>query len=452
MSDIAIRAEGLGKQYTIGTGSRGYVSLREELSNALLEPVRRMRRLSWRREKVAKRNCDPESLFWALDEVSFDVRSGEVVGMIGRNGAGKSTLLKILTRITDPTVGMADVHGRVGSLLEVGTGFHPELTGRENIWLNGAILGMTRREVQLKFDEIVSFAEVEKFIDTPVKRFSSGMYLRLAFAVAAHLEPEILLVDEVLAVGDAAFQKKCMGKMKDVGKQGRTVLFVSHNLPAVTGLCDRVFLLEQGRIVRDGEPQEVVSAYLNTGLNTTAARHWSDPRLAPQSNAVRLHAVRVRTEDGELAAAVDIRLPISIEMEFDVLKAGHVLMPHFGLTNENGVVLFSAHDVDPRWRKQPRPCGRYMSKVRVPGNFFSDGLIYVSAGCASINPVAQQHYIETDAVAFRVIDSLNDDTAHGEDRGRMDGVVRPLLEWTTAFDPPRKGEYDVSVAAESVRS
>ena len=214
---------------------------------------------------------------WALKDVSFDINRGEVVGIIGRNGAGKSTLLKILSEITEPTEGRVEIHGRVGSLLEVGTGFHPELTGRENVYLNGAILGMKRAEIERKFDEIVAFAEVEKFIDTPVKHYSSGMYLRLAFAVAAHLEPEILIVDEVLAVGDAAFQKKCLGKMAGVAKEGRTVLFVSHNMPAITRLCERAILLDEGRLLQDGVSHQVVKAYLNAGLGTTAMREWPDP-------------------------------------------------------------------------------------------------------------------------------------------------------------------------------
>ena len=225
--------------------------------------------------------------------MSFDVRPGEVVGLIGRNGAGKSTLLKVLSRITDPTRGGVDLCGRVGSLLEVGTGFHPELTGRENIYLSGAILGMKRAEIRRKFDEIVAFAEVERFVDTPVKHYSSGMYLRLAFAVAAHLEPEILLVDEVLAVGDARFQRKCLDKMQDVGQRGRTVLFVSHSMPAITRLCGRAILLEDGTVVADGVSHDVVARYLNSGLGTSATREWLDPRKAPGTDVVRLCAVRV---------------------------------------------------------------------------------------------------------------------------------------------------------------
>src|SRR5215468_2845592 len=267
MSSCAIRASGLGKRYRLGQQER-YHTLRDALAPALLRPW-----TVFRREK--------KPVFWALEHVDLAVKHGEVLGLIGRNGAGKTTLLKILSRITRPTRGWAEIHGRVGSLLEIGTGFHPELSGRDNIYLSGAILGMPRREIARKFDEIVAFAEIEKFLDTQVKHYSSGMYLRLAFAVAAHLETEILLVDEVLAVGDIRFQKKCLGKMQDVGQQGRTVLFVSHNMPAITRLCERALRLDEGHVVQDGPSHRVVSAYLTSDVGTMAAREWPDPAQAP---------------------------------------------------------------------------------------------------------------------------------------------------------------------------
>src|SRR6266480_6383227 len=276
MSDIAIRVENLGKMFRIGGKSERYKTFRDTLAGFF-------------RKTGARRQAKDEP-FWALKDVSFEIKRGEVVGVIGRNGAGKSTLLKVLSRITEPTKGSAEIHGRVGSLLEVGTGFHPELTGRENVYLNGAILGMHRSEIEKKFDEIVAFAEVEKFIDTPVKHYSSGMYLRLAFAVAAHLEPEILLVDEVLAVGDARFQRKCLDKMQDVGKQGHTVLFVSHNMPAITRLCPRTILLDQGRVLSDGPSHQVASEYLSGGMGTTAVRQWPEMSKAPGNEIVRLCA------------------------------------------------------------------------------------------------------------------------------------------------------------------
>ncbi len=266
MANIVIHVENLGKRYRIGQRER-YYALRDIIASFLSAPLRLFHRPS-----PDTQNLIPNTHIWALKDVSFEVNRGDVVGIIGRNGAGKSTLLKILSRITDPTEGYIEIHGRVGSLLEVGTGFHPELTGRENIYLSGAILGMKRVEIRRKFDEIVSFAEIEKFLDTPVKYYSSGMYVRLAFAVAAHLEPEILLVDEVLAVGDATFQKKCLNKMQDVGREGRTVFFVSHNMPAITRLCQRAILLNEGHILCDGPSHQVVGTYLNSGLGTTAVR------------------------------------------------------------------------------------------------------------------------------------------------------------------------------------
>src|SRR5437764_12400489 len=279
-SALAIQTFGLSKQYRLGQYRQAYQTLREELVRAGRALVRR------------QRAGDGPDTIWALDGVSFEVEQGEVVGIIGRNGAGKTTLLKILSRITEPTRGYADVTGRVGSLLEVGTGFHPELTGRENVYLYGSILGMSRPEIRRRFDEIVSFAEVERFLDTPVKRYSSGMSVRLAFAVAAHLEPEILLVDEVLAVGDAAFQRKCLGKMGDVAEQGRTVLFVSHNMSAVNQLCRRSILLETGLLITDGVTNEVVNSYL-FGASRKAVRTWRDRSSAPGGDIIRLGAVRI---------------------------------------------------------------------------------------------------------------------------------------------------------------
>ena len=278
------------------------------------------------------------------------------------------------------------MRGRTASLLEVATGFHPELTGRENVFLNGAILGMTRLEIKRKFDEIVAFAEVEKFLDTPVKRYSSGMYVRLAFAVAAHLEPEILVVDEVLAVGDASFQKKCLDKMDDAGHTGRTVLFVSHNMQAVTRLSKRCVLLENGAVVLDGPAQSVASAYLSSGVGATAVREWPDLSTAPGDQVVRLCAVRVLAEDGEQSDTLDIRRPIGIEMEYEVLEPGHVFHPHFGLRNEDGVQLFVAQDVDPEWRRRRRPPGRYRSTGWIPGNLLAEGAISVSATLMTLEP------------------------------------------------------------------
>jgi lipopolysaccharide transport system ATP-binding protein len=432
MSDIAIRVENLSKQYHIGEKRERYETLRDTLTDVFMAPFRRAGKLL---SGQATGAAELDEAIWALNRVSFEVKRGEVVGLIGRNGAGKSTLLKILSRITEPTDGFADIFGRVGSLLEVGTGFHQELTGRENIYLNGAILGMTRVEIERKYDEIVAFSEVEKFIDTPVKHYSSGMAMRLAFAVAAHLEPEILLVDEVLAVGDARFQKKCLNKMQDIGQQGRTVLFVSHRMPAITRLCDRAILLDEGRVLEDGPSDQVVRTYLSSGLGTTAIREWTDPENAPGGEMVRLRAVRVRTEEGQITDALDIRRPVVLEMEYEVLKSDYVLLPYFHLFNEEGVHAFATLDHDPAWRRRPRPEGHYVSTALIPGNFLAEGMLFVGAGLSTLLPINLFQYYESDVVAFQVIDSFDGDSARGDWAKKLGGVVRPLLKWDTQFSP-----------------
>jgi lipopolysaccharide transport system ATP-binding protein len=293
---------------------------------------------------------------------------------------------------------------------------------------------MQRSEIERRYDEIVEFAEVARFLDTPVKRYSSGMYLRLAFAVAAHLETEILLVDEVLAVGDARFQRKCLDKMQDVGKHGRTVLFVSHNMPAITRLCERTILLDAGGILQDGTSHQVVSAYLSSGLGTTAVREWPDARTAPGNDVARLRAVRVLGEDGRVTDAVDIRRPANIEMEYEVLTPEYVLVPNFHFITEAGVYAFVALDQDPVWRGRPRPVGRYVSTAWIPGNLLAEGTLIVTAQVATVNPV-MHHFSERDAVAFHVVDSMDGDSARGDYAGPMLGVVRPLLKWTTQFSP-----------------
>ena len=427
MSNIAIRVENLSKLYHIGKRQNGYQTLRDTIMDAFVAPFRRAGKLL---KGQATGAAELDETIWALKDISFNVTHGEVVGLIGRNGAGKSTLLKILARITEPTKGYAEIKGRVGSLLEVGTGFHPELTGRENIYLSGAILGMKKDEIKRKFDEIVEFAEVSKFIDTPVKHYSSGMYLRLAFAVAAHLEPEILLVDEVLAVGDSRFQKKCINKMQDVGKSGRTVFFVSHNMSAVTRLCDRTILLDEGKIVADGRSKDVVSVYLNSEHGMTPFREWKDTAKAPGSDVARLCAVRITTLDGEIKDSFSIKESVRVEMEYEVLQPGYMLLPHFHFTNDYGIKLFVSIDNDPQWRKKPRPVGRYKSAVIIPGNLLSEGTVFVEPDMITLDPPLIQFEVP-DAVAFQVIDSQDGTTARGDWTGKLPGVIRPLLNWET---------------------
>jgi lipopolysaccharide transport system ATP-binding protein len=422
MSDVALRVQGLSKQYLIGAAQSTHDNFREMLTGKLAA-------LLPRRSRAAR----VEREIWALRDVSFEVKRGEIVGIIGRNGAGKSTLLKILSRITDPTSGRAELYGRIGSLLEVGTGFHPELSGRENIYLNGAILGMSRKEIEAKFDQIVAFSEISRFIDTPVKRYSSGMYVRLAFAVAAHLQPEILVVDEVLAVGDIAFQRKCLNKLEDVGRDGRTILFVSHNISAITRLCSRAILLEGGQIVQDGPARAVVGRYMQAE-GTRASREWPDRQGAPGDGVARVVAVRIRTETGEVAEAIDIRRPVGIETEYEVLTPGHVLGASTSLYNEEGTCVFVAGDQDPAWRRRPRPIGRFVSTAWIPGNFLAEGMLTVRAAVITEAPLVV-HFDVHQAVAFNVVDSQEGDSARGDYMGVMVGVVRPILTWTTQFLP-----------------
>jgi lipopolysaccharide transport system ATP-binding protein len=431
MSVIAIQACEISKTYRIAARVEKYRTLRDSLSRVLTAPYHKARAKLF--SGCAGDQENSEVIFEALRDVSFEIKQGEVVGLIGRNGAGKSTLLKILSRITEPSRGSVEYFGRIGSLLEVGTGFHMELSGRENVYLNGAILGMKKKEIEQKFDEIVDFAEVERFIDTPVKHYSSGMQMRLAFAVAAHLEPEILLVDEVLAVGDAKFQKKCLNKMQDVSAHGRTIIFVSHNMPAVTRLCKRCLLLDHGRLVKDGPSHEVVSAYLHAETGTSAKREWLDPRRAPAGGSARLRAVAVRDHHGKINEAVDIREAVSVEMTFEVERGGSVLLPFFTFFNEEGVLAFVANDLDPSWRGRQRPPGEYKSSVQIPGNLLAEGTLFVGAGVTS-QAMAMQFY-EGEAVAFHVIDSLDGNSARGDYAGTMSGVVRPMLEWRTEFTP-----------------
>jgi len=444
MSNVttALSVERLSKRYRIGTRQERQDTLGGMAVDMVRRPLANLRSL-----RSLTKFADGEAgddIIWALRDVSFEIKQGETVGIIGSNGAGKSTLLKILSRITQPTRGRALVNGRVSSLLEVGTGFHADLTGRENVYLNGAILGMSRKEIDRKFDDIVEFADVGKFIDTPVKRYSSGMGMRLAFSVAAHLEPEILMVDEVLAVGDIRFQKKCLTKMGEVAKAGRTVLYVAHNMPAISRLCQRAILMGGGRVVHDGPVHEVISTYLNSGLGTSAVREWPVLDRAPGGEIVRLCAVRVIDEDGEIPEAFDIRRSLQIEMEYQVLKSGYVLLPNFYLFNDEGVCVFGAQDLDPQWRGRPRPAGRYVSTARIPGNLLAEGMIFVDANMITLEPFIFQ-YQSRSAVAFMVVDTLEGNSARGDWTGHMPGATRPMLDWSTKVLEPARDNTPAGV-------
>ena len=414
MTHPIVSVRQVGKHYTLGRAAR-HDSLRDLLAHGLAAGVRNLTGRSEPKETAA------ETSFWALNDISFDVQQGEALGIIGRNGAGKSTLLKVLSQITEPTRGEVRIRGRVASLLEVGTGFHPELSGRENVFLNGAILGMSRAEIARKFDEIVAFANVEKFLDTPVKRYSSGMYVRLAFAVAAHLEPEILIVDEVLAVGDAAFQKKCLGKMGDVARQGRTVLFVSHNMTAVQSLCRRALMLSGGELIMDGLVGPVINRYLTEAQGTNADRTWNDPQTAPGNNLIRIKQVRVSPDDDSWNGLLTMQGPLRIETDFWVVGTGALTHLTYHLLNDQGIVVLTT------WCESiDREIGQYRAVCQVPGNLLNSGgyllkLLIVENG----NRVTYEH----DCIAsFSLVDAAE---RTGSWLGREPGVVQPTFAWKT---------------------
>jgi lipopolysaccharide transport system ATP-binding protein len=415
-----LRTEQLGKLYRTGTARLPYGRLSESISAG----ARRALRLE---RAPAERN----TLVWALRNVSVEIDQGEVVGVIGPNGAGKTTLLKILTGITEPSQGRVGINGRVASLLEVGTGFHPELTGRENILLNGAILGMRRREIKRKFDDIVEFAETGAYLDTPVKRYSSGMYVRLAFAVAAHLEPEILLVDEVLAVGDADFQKRCLGKLGDVAQQGRTVVFVSHNMTAINHLCPRSLYIASGELVNDGPTADVIASYLRTA-SEEGERHW-DTGDAPGNSIVRMRALRVRTPTGVMSD-VAIDEPVSIEVDFEIREAGQPnLCINVWLLDATGTVVLStvtapaANALPEKWFGQSHVPGLYRARCEFPADFLNDGRYYVSAFLVTLGPVVV-HAEAPEALSFTVFDT---GSMRDPGQGYWHGVIRVRLPWTT---------------------
>ena len=436
MSDVAIHVENLGKRYRIGAGIQRHTSIREALVDAATAPFRNLknlRRLS--RFEIA----EEADVIWALRDVSFEVKHGEVLGIVGRNGAGKSTLLKLLSRITDPTAGRVELKGRVGSLLEVGTGFHPELTGRENVYLNGSILGMDRAYIARRFDEIVEFSGVEKFVDTPVKRYSSGMYLRLAFAVAAHLEPEILIVDEVLAVGDAEFQKKCLGKMDQVSRQGRTVLFVSHNLGAVTRLCPRTIWLRAGTLEVDGPSGEVVTQYQMRTIQGSA--EWVQSGRASGQD-VAFSRVAVLNRDGLLVTAFCGDEPVSVEISYVVHRplAGCQIAATI-FTSDGTAVLTTADSDQAAVSTLPRIMGEHTARLTIPACLLAPGVYSVQMGAHL--PGRSVYDLVDAAVTFEILPPGS--LASLDSRP---GVVAPLLEWNTEQAGDRIDRANLTVGVE----
>lgn len=408
----AITVSKLGKEYVLGGRTAGYETLRDRLAGIL------------RHRPEAERGG---SRFWALRDVDLEVPHGDVLAVVGRNGAGKSTLLKILSRITAPTTGQARIHGRLASLLEVGTGFHAELTGRENIYLNGTILGMSRSEITSRFDEIVAFAGIEKFLDTPAKRYSSGMYVRLAFAVAAHVDADVLLVDEVLSVGDAQFQKKCMGKMGEVSRSGRTVLFVSHNMAAVQALCRSALWLEGGRVQCYGEVQPVVTKYLGEVMDDCREREWPHLDEAPGNDHVRIRRMSVRSVDGVRGTAITVDTPVVLEFELWNLVENAHLNFSVRFYDEQGVVAFASVSFrEPRWHGKPFPRGLFSIACAIPGGLLNAGHYRADF----IVQLDQNEVIFEDehAITFEVADVM-DQNRHWY--GKWQGAVRPDLKWST---------------------
>ena len=467
MSHKAIIVENLSKRYRIGLKEQMHDTLMGALKDFIKQPIknfRNLRRLTHFEEEADGRletddrssGSDPSpvagqsspgppssvsgpdsssvprlpssvgssDIIWALRGVSFEVKKGEVVGIIGRNGAGKSTLLKILARITEPTSGRAIVNGRIGSLLEVGTGMHQELTGRENIYLSGTILGMTKAEVDRKFEEIVEFAELGKFIDTPVKRYSSGMKVRLGFAIAAHLEPEILLVDEVLAVGDAAFQKKCLGKMGDVAKEGRTVLFVSHNMGAITRLCQRAFWLDGGMVVADGDAEYVVSRYLMSNAGGAGQVLWREGISNPGVDELEIFSVRVLDVEGHVTSNLDARKPFFVEIRHKIKKTLPYCRVGFLLSTVEGVPVFEAYDSDNEKYADRREPGEYIAKCEISAYLLNPGsyILSINAGIPNIKNLAFLEGVLTL--------NIEDTGAVGSHlHSKRQGVIRPKLKW-----------------------
>jgi lipopolysaccharide transport system ATP-binding protein len=425
----AIKVENLSKAYQLGEIGTGTLSRDLERYWARIrgkeDPFLKIAEIN---DRAAKGGGD---MVWGLKDLNFEIEQGETVGIIGRNGAGKSTLLKILSRVTSPTTGSVKIKGRIASLLEVGTGFHPELSGRENIFLNGAILGMRKAEIKRKFDEILDFAGVERYVDTPVKRYSSGMYVRLAFAVAAHLESEILIVDEVLAVGDAEFQKKCLGKMSAISQgEGRTVLFVSHNMDAVIRLCSHAILLKQGSLAGYDHTNNIVDAYLRSDFGTTSIRKW-DEINAPGDDVVKLLEVFVHDENFNPDENFDITKTVGISMNYEVLKETNVFTHGMNLFNSQGINILNSHDVVSDIRKDMRKKGKYTSTMWIPGNFLSEGAVIAGVALFKPDPFFL-HFQEPGAVAFNIVDHLNADSARGNYVGGFPGIVRPILSWETS--------------------
>ncbi len=412
MTDTVIDVCNLGKQYNLGL-------VHEDL---FVNNVIRSAKAFFKRTQSAQP-------FWALKDISFSVEHGEIIGIIGKNGAGKSTLLKILSRITLPSEGHFQLRGRLASLLEVGTGFHPELTGRENVYLNGTILGMSRQEVKSKFDEIVAFSGVEKFIDTPVKRYSSGMHVRLAFSVAAHLDPDILLIDEVLAVGDYEFQRKCLGKMEEVGKGGRTILFVSHNISTISSLCPKCMLLSKGRIVKIGKTSEVIDLYYQRGEAADGEVDYERDKIERGDDEAKLLSARLVNLNGDVTTDFKIDESIRVEMTYRLLTDNLNISLWFHFYTSQGDCAFVASDgpLDPEGALK-NTAGTYLSVCHIPKNFMNDGTYFIGLAVSKTGTLTT-HVLERDLLMLRIVDPIVNTATRAKYTGFLPGGVRPALQW-----------------------
>lgn len=427
MSDVAIKFENISKQYRLGKIGTGTIS--HDLNRwwarvrGKEDPFLKVTEMNDRAAKAGS------GYVWALKDINLEVKQGEVLGIIGKNGAGKSTLLKILSRVTTPTTGEIKAYGRIASLLEVGTGFHPEMTGRENIFMNGSIMGMTKSEIRRKFDEIVDFAGIEKYIDTPVKRYSSGMTVRLGFAIAAHLEPEILVVDEVLAVGDAEFQKKAIGKMQEVTNEGgRTVLFVSHNMGAVRDLCQNAILLNDGKIQSAGSVNEIVNLYMGYAGSIYNTANWIGDENAPGNEDIKLRKIYLVNKVGQSILYSLTNEEFELVIEYEVLRAVPFFTHGINLFDSTGIHIFSSHDNNDYIKDKVIDRGYYKTTVLIPGNLLQEGFYIISIAFMRYNPFVVLFH-EKELIKLQIIDTKNGSARHEDCNRILPGIIRPKLLW-----------------------
>lgn len=413
-----IKAENISKKYRLDSTYSRVSTLREAISG--------LTRLTF--EKIA-----PTKEFYALKNINFQITAGETVGLIGRNGTGKTTLLKILSQITYPTHGQVKLFGRIGSLLEVGAGFHKDLTGRENIFLNGAMLEMPHREISKKFDDIIAFANLEKFVDMQVKHYSNGMFMRLAFAIAAHVEPEILLLDEVLAVGDFEFQKRCIEKIEQLARSGHTIMLVSHDLSRIEKLCQRAIWLDNGEIKMDDQAEKVTNALVKSATSYTTHLEWMNESIEYESQFVRLRRIRVVDENRQLLKQIDLTKTFGVEIEFDVLTSDHLIVPRLDFTDGLNTLLFSAFEVDSEWHHKNRPCGRHTCTAWLPKNLFGEGQLGIGVSILSFRPWTV-HFDAQNLLRIEMVSGSAKLTSRGHFEGNIPGLIRPLLNWTSEYD------------------